>query len=163
MIFVTVGTQLSFDRLVQMVDEWAGRHPQEQVFVQSGNSRFTAKYCQVTPFTTPDEWERLFQSADRIISHAGMGTIIKSLEFAKPLVIVPRRASLGEHRNDHQCATAARFSDFDNISIVDDAIGLASALSAPAPEPPAGSGDRKSSSNLEMLISEIKRFVHNHC
>lgn len=163
MIFVTVGTQLSFDRLVQMVDEWAGRHPQEQVFVQSGDSRCTPRHCQSTPFTSPDEWERLFHSADRVISHAGMGTIIKSLEFAKPLVIAPRKASLGEHRNDHQCATAARFSGFDNISIVDDAVGLASALSAPVLQPRAGSGDRKSSSNLEMLISEIKRFAHDQC
>jgi len=101
MIYVTAGRQLSFDRLVQMVDEWTGRPPQKQIFVLSGDGRFTLRHCQSTSFTSPDEWERLFQSVGRVISHAGIGTIIKSLEFAKPLVIVPRKASLGEHRNDH--------------------------------------------------------------
>ncbi|WP_166260777.1 glycosyltransferase [Marinobacter salicampi] len=161
MIFVTVGTQLSFDRLVQMADEWAGLHPQEQVFVQSGISCFMPKHCESTPFTSPDEWERLFQSANRIISHAGMGTIIKSLEFAKPLVVVPRKASLGEHRNDHQRATAARFSDFENVTIVDDAPGLARALSASSVSAQAGGDDPLIRPNLEMLISEIRRFAHD--
>jgi UDP-N-acetylglucosamine transferase subunit ALG13 len=34
-----------------------------------------------------------------------MGSILTALEFGKPIVVMPRRAHLGEHRTDHQWAT----------------------------------------------------------
>jgi UDP-N-acetylglucosamine transferase subunit ALG13 len=35
-----------------------------------------------------------------------MGSILSALSLGKPLLILPRREDLGEHRNDHQRATA---------------------------------------------------------
>ena len=32
MIFVTVGYQMAFDRLIEAVDEWAGAHPDAELF-----------------------------------------------------------------------------------------------------------------------------------
>ena len=49
-------------------------------------------------------------AADAVVAHAGIGTILGALELGKPTVVMPRRAALGEHRNDHQLATARRFS-----------------------------------------------------
>jgi UDP-N-acetylglucosamine transferase subunit ALG13 len=40
-----------------------------------------------------------------------MGTILSAMEAGKPLLVMPRRAALGEHRNDHQMATAMRLED----------------------------------------------------
>ena len=56
MIFVTVGTQLSFDRMVEVVDRWAGRSGAE-VFAQVGPSEATFGNIQVVPFLRPDELE----------------------------------------------------------------------------------------------------------
>ena len=42
-----------------------------------------------------------------VIAHDEMGSIITALEMGKPIVVMPRRAELGEHRNDHQVAAAA--------------------------------------------------------
>lgn len=39
-----------------------------------------------------------------------MGSILTALEFGKRLVVMPRRSDLGEHRNDHQIATAKYFA-----------------------------------------------------
>ncbi len=39
-----------------------------------------------------------------------MGSILTALELEKPIIIFPRRAALGEHRNEHQLATAKKFS-----------------------------------------------------
>ena len=50
-----------------------------------------------------------------IVAHAGMGTILTALEIGKPLLVMPRRAALGEHRNDHQLATARRFADLGEL------------------------------------------------
>ena len=105
LIFVTVGTQLSFDRLVGEVDLWAGRSGTE-VIAQVGPSERTFSNINTVPFLKPDETQSLFKQSECIVSHAGMGTVLSSLAIQKPLVVMPRDASLREHRNDHQFATA---------------------------------------------------------
>lgn len=37
MIFVTVGTQMPFDRLVEAVDQWASTRDRVNVFARSGS------------------------------------------------------------------------------------------------------------------------------
>lgn len=157
MIFVTVGSQLSFDRLIGFVDGWAGLHPEERVIVQSGKTAFVPRHCQTVPFMESDEWEDLFQRADRIISHAGMGTILKSLAYGKPLIIAPRKAELSEVCNDHQCATAARFRSEKNIWVINDARELATALSDSGNS--ATCCKMETNPNLDRLLSELKRFA----
>ncbi len=93
-----------------------------------------------------------------IVSHAGMGTILKSIEYDKPLILVPRLASLGEHRNDHQVATASKLDNYLNIKVVNDIEDLPHALNVP---PASGHMRRQQrSDNLDMLIGEIKRFIN---
>ncbi len=57
------------------------------------------------------------QAATAIVAHAGMGTILTALEMGKPLLVMPRRAALGEHRNDHQLATASRFAELGRVKV----------------------------------------------
>lgn len=117
MIFVTVGTQLPFDRLVRVVDEWAGRSARRDVFAQVGPSEYTPLHIKYQPFISPLEFSRRVEAASLIISHAGMGTILKALELGKPILVMPRQAKLNEHRNDHQLATARRFREFGRIMV----------------------------------------------
>jgi UDP-N-acetylglucosamine transferase subunit ALG13 len=49
-----------------------------------------------------------------------MGTIISALTQAKPLLILPRLASMGEHRNDHQIATAKKMQDLGYVQVAFD-------------------------------------------
>lgn len=113
MIFLTVGTQLPFDRLTRSVDAWCEMHPDQRVFGQiaePGPENYRPSHFEWAPFVEPAEFDRRFQEADLIIAHAGMGSIITALTLAKPILILPRRADLREQRNDHQLATASRFS-----------------------------------------------------
>ncbi|MBV5329112.1 MAG: hypothetical protein JZU65_16040 [Chlorobium sp.] len=119
MIFVTVGEQLPFDRLINAVDEWASVSG-EEVYAQIGNSRLTPKTIKYKKNLDPLEFNESFLAADIIIAHAGMGTIITALELGKPLLVVPRQARFGEHRNDHQLATAKRFLEQGCISVAFD-------------------------------------------
>ncbi len=105
-IFVTVGTQLPFDRLINAVDDWAGERRVSDVIAQIGPSSLVPKNLTVKPFVAADEFQRFVKEASLIIAHAGMGSIITAMELGKPIIIMPRRASLGEHRNEHQLATA---------------------------------------------------------
>ena len=110
MIFVTVGTQGQFDRLIRTVDEWAGLRGRTDVFAQTGPSDYRPEHIRSKPFIDPTEFRKHVESASLVIAHAGMGSIITALEFGKHIIVMPRRADLGEHRNDHQVATAKRFA-----------------------------------------------------
>jgi UDP-N-acetylglucosamine transferase subunit ALG13 len=105
-IFVTVGTQLAFDRLIGAVDVWAARNPSVRVFAQVGPAATAPRHVESAAFLPPSRVQALMEEAELIVSHAGMGSVLGALALRKPIVIVPRRAALGEHRNDHQLATA---------------------------------------------------------
>lgn len=159
MIFVTVGTQLPFERLIKAIDLWAKNKPDVEVVMQTGETVYEPSYCKFIAFTDPQEWDALFNRADLIISHAGMGTILKSLDYAKPLIIMPRLAAYGEHRNDHQLATAERFKHFSSIKVVENEVALTSIIENP---PLAGALDGAENENLNNLISALKNFIQTH-
>ncbi|MGY3604070.1 MULTISPECIES: glycosyltransferase [unclassified Bradyrhizobium] len=117
MIFTTVGTQGRFDRLIRTVDEWAGAHGRADVFAQTGPSEYHAGHIRTERFIDATEFRERVEAADLVISHAGMGSIITALELGKRIIVMPRRASLGEHRNDHQLATAKRFAEQGRIIV----------------------------------------------
>lgn len=129
MIFVTVGSQLPFDRLIKAVDEWASNKKDIKIFAQIGLSNYKPQNIEFCNTMTPDEYNNYLGRADFIIAHAGMGTIISALESCKPLLLMPRLASQGEHRNDHQLSTANRFSHFNSIKVVDDELELSIMMS----------------------------------
>ena len=129
MIFVTVGTQLAFDRMVRVVDEWAGRTtPHPEVFAQIGPTSLAPKHIEHKAFVEPGEFAERARAASAIVAHAGMGSIITALTYGKPIVIMPRRAALGEQRNDHQLATAARFAGRAGVMVARDETELPALL-----------------------------------
>ncbi|MCA9440614.1 MAG: glycosyl transferase family 28 [Candidatus Omnitrophica bacterium] len=117
MIFLTVGTQLPFDRLVRTVDEWAGDHPGKPVFAQIGPTEYKPKNMEFMPFVDPTDCRSRILSSSLIISHAGMGTILTCLRNRKPILVMPRRAALSEHRNDHQLATVEKLRGKKGVHI----------------------------------------------
>jgi UDP-N-acetylglucosamine transferase subunit ALG13 len=162
MIFVTVGTQEPFDRLIRAVDDWAGAHD-VPVFGQLG--RLTAEsYRPVNfpfeSFISADEFQQRLVASRLMVGHAGMGSIISALTYGKPLLMMARRASLGEHRNEHQLATAARFAGRPGIHVAAeaDAVGPlidrlldTGGVSAGGQLPPHASPD---------LLKAIRDFIH---
>ncbi len=119
MIFVTVGEQLPFDRLVRAIDEHAPSLKQD-VFAQIGATSFIPANIAYDKFLAPKDFASKFAEADVIVAHAGMGTIITALELDKPIIVMPRQAALREHRNDHQFATAKRFLKLNYIAVAFD-------------------------------------------
>lgn len=120
MIFVTVGTDMPFDRLIQAVDRWAGETGRTDVFAQIGEGGWEPEHIPFSQFLEPPEFTQRFNSASLILSHAGMGTILSALRYGKPILVMPRRASLGEQRNEHQLATAKYLSQMGKVSVAFD-------------------------------------------
>jgi UDP-N-acetylglucosamine transferase subunit ALG13 len=128
MIFVTVGSQTPFDRLVRTVDEWACKCGRSDIFAQTGRSDWIPHHIAWTRFLNPEDFRRKISEASAIVAHAGAGIIINALEFEKPILIMPRRANLGETRNDHQIATARQFRKMDLVDVAMDELELISKL-----------------------------------
>lgn len=107
MIFATVGSQMPFDRLILAVDEWMGKQSGSvSVLAQIGNSNVVASHLKIVTSLSPGEFRDSVKSAEIIVAHAGMGSVLTAMEFGKPLVVLPRLGARQETRNDHQVATA---------------------------------------------------------
>jgi UDP-N-acetylglucosamine transferase subunit ALG13 len=127
MIFVTVGEQLPFDRLIHTVDEWAGTSKKE-VFAQIGRTDYIPKHISCKDYLSPEEFKKKILAADFIVAHAGMGTIITALEMRKPILVMPRQEKFGEVRNEHQFSTAKRFLTLRYVEVAFDEMELITKL-----------------------------------
>jgi UDP-N-acetylglucosamine transferase subunit ALG13 len=129
-IFVTVGTQLPFDRLIVAVDQWAGGHPAAHLVAQTGRSDYRPRHIEWAESIDAGEFRARLLAARAVVSHAGMGSIISALELGRPIVVMPRLARFGEHRNDHQSATARHLQGQRGVRVVWDERELTEALDA---------------------------------
>lgn len=120
MIFCTIGTQAPFDRFLKIIDEIAPELNGEEIVVQAFHDKYVPKNVRVVQMLPPDEFNRIFLSARLIVGHAGMGTIISALTQDKPIVVFPRIAALGEHRNEHQLATAKKMNELGYVYVAND-------------------------------------------
>ncbi|OJF67699.1 hypothetical protein BK026_02245 [Alteromonas sp. V450] len=116
MIFLTTGTQLPFDRLVYWMDHFCKENPEVKCFGQIGNSNYVPNHFRWVENLDFFEFDRAFEKAELVVAHAGMGTILTSLCEGKNLLVVPRKSTLREHRNNHQEGTAKKFSVFENCA-----------------------------------------------
>jgi len=111
---------MPFPRLVRAVDRWAGETGVD-VVAQTGDPDYQPSSIRAVPWLRPDAYREHLVRAQAVIGHAGMGTILASLELGKPLLVMPRRGPLGETRNDHQVATARRFAERGWVLVAYDA------------------------------------------
>jgi len=101
MIFVAVGTQLAFDRLIKYMDEWAAVNS-EKVIAQTAEGTYLPKHIEYKKYFNNDEYTALVKESSIFVSHAGMGNIFTAKDFMTPIIVVNRQFKLNEHRNDHQ-------------------------------------------------------------
>lgn len=158
MIFLVVGTQEPFDRLVQYVDEWSFKSGFNDIFAQVSNSKYKSKNFESVDFIPPLEFDIKFQQAELIIGHSGMGTIISALQHSKPIIVMPRLAKFREHRNDHQLATARSFEKLGLVKSVYCKDELFAALDDRHLLKPSKPIDESAS---KMLIDAVSEFIYH--
>ena len=119
MIIVTVGMQLGFDRLIAAMDALAPTLGMP-VIAQTGRGSYQPRNMEARTKIAPAEFETLVEQARLIVSHAGIGTVLTAARCAKPILLLPRRAGLGEHRNDHQLASVRKLDGRPGILVAMD-------------------------------------------
>ena len=116
MIFVTVGSDRPFDRMLAIVDRWASNNLEVPVIGQIATGR-RMQNISSSPYLSPVEFRTRCREAKLIVSHAGMGTVLSAREIGRLLIVFPRRAELLEHTSNHQMATAKRLEQVQGVLI----------------------------------------------
>lgn len=157
-LFVTVGTDGPFDRLIGAIDRWAGQADNTEVFAQIGRTGLRPRNIRFSQLLEPTAFREKFLGADAIVAHAGMGTILSALQYQKPILVMPRRASLGEQRNEHQLATARHLLKLGKIAVAFDEDELVDRLNRLNElRVLAATGPYAS----ESLINALRGFIHS--
>lgn len=161
MIFATVGTQLPFDRLLIGLDGWAAMNPGIPIIAQKGATKQRFRYIETVSHLSQAAFRDHFSAARLVVGHAGMGTILSAAELGKPLILMPRRAKFGEHRNDHQQDTLREMARLSNIAVVEDgeALHLALDKALACGFAMTGTAMPNQPDTLNPLIDEIRDFI----
>ncbi len=120
MIFTTVGTHIApFDRLVSRMDEIAGLTT-EPVFIQIGTATVTPLKAKHSRFFPERDYQDLLSECRVVVSHAGVGTILRASLLMKPIVCVPRLRRYREHWDNHQLEICRQLSRNGELCFLED-------------------------------------------
>lgn len=159
--FVSIGNALQpFTRLLEGVRRIAAHLPQP-VVIQHGHTDFQDGTCQPIPFVGMDEFTRYIRDADLLIMHAGAGSVIHAVAAGKIPVIMPRRAVLGEHVNDHQAEFARALAETGKAVVADSPEDLLRACQE-AMTRQQHAQEIRAGGSMSPLVSSIERVLSEY-
>ena len=156
MIVVTVGThEQPFDRLVQAAAPLAAHEP---LLVQYGTSKVPdSAGGEWIDYMSFEELAERARAARVFVCHAGVGSIVLARRCGHLPIVVPRRAELGEHVDDHQLELARRLAAGGMVTLVEDADELASVIAGVGSEAVADAN--RALPGKDALTGEVRGFL----
>jgi UDP-N-acetylglucosamine--N-acetylmuramyl-(pentapeptide) pyrophosphoryl-undecaprenol N-acetylglucosamine transferase len=149
--FIAVGThEQPYDRLLDIargaIEE--GKLPRP-VRAQVGPADWSLPDAAVTRYMGPEELESNMRAANVVICHGGAGIISAALAAGRTPIVVPRRAALGEHVDDHQYQLTRKLADWGLVAVAEEQITAADIEAAQRPvEVPGEIRERPSAAEL---------------
>ena len=160
MIFVTVGTQLPFERLVSAMDRWcAARSPRPEVLAQVGSGRLDYPNLRCVRSMDAVAYAEAIAGARLLVAHAGTGSILTALDRGVPVIIMPRDHRRGEHRDDHQMQTARQLEKMGLVTVAWDQAALFGLIDAALLGTLEGHPKRQRSTELVDFLRSYLRSV----
>ncbi|RBP52949.1 glycosyltransferase [Arenicella xantha] len=161
-VFASVGSRFSMDRMLSSLEQVVDRHPDIRVKAQAGNTPYTSSTIELIPNLSTDQFELAVTDCDVFVSHAGMGNILLAAQLKKPLIIMPRRVSFGEHISDHQVGTAQALTHRAGVVVADNAEELELAILAILNSSTGGPATSvQINDSRGELISSLRAFIDN--
>ncbi len=122
--FVAVGTHAQpYTRLLEMVEgAIEGGTLPGPVRAQVGPAEWDISGAQATPYMAPAELEAAVREASVVVCHGGAGIISSALAAGRRPIVVPRRAELGEHVDDHQQQLTSKLAEWGLVVAVEERI-----------------------------------------
>jgi UDP-N-acetylglucosamine transferase subunit ALG13 len=136
-IFVTVGTHHDpFARLLDALGQLDGA----ELVVQYGPGQPPPGVARAEAFMPFEQMVECFREAEKVITHAGVGSILCASREGHTPLVVPRRHDLGEHVDEHQAELTRALAAREAVVPVWDVAELAKLVAeAPPRRPPAES------------------------
>lgn len=130
MILVLLGTQKNdFTRLLEAVQKNIDSGLiKDKVIVQAGDTKFKSKDMEIFDLIPMDKMNDLIDSAELIITHGGVGSIVGALKKNKKIIVMPRLSKYGEHVNNHQQQIVSIFEEKGYIKSINSAEDLTRVL-----------------------------------
>ena len=124
---------------------------------QIGEGSYRPRHMRWVKSLERADYARAVAGAELVVAHAGMGSVITAGEHGKPIVLLPRRASRGEHTNDHQVDTARWLRGRPGLFVADAEADLPAAIAAAR----AGAGGQASlgATAPAAFLERIRRFA----
>lgn len=154
-IFVTVGTT-NFDDLIHVIDSsdfcaWAKKKGYSKILVQKGNGKYEpgtgSEGVPIEHYSFKPSLHDDMAGAALVVSHAGSGSIMESLELGKPTVVVVNTSLM----DNHQLELANKLHDLGKVTISN---GPQNFLSAISDLPPYSGAGAKSAGNGQEKETE---------
>lgn len=124
MIFASVGSMLPFERFTRAVDAWSAANPTTDVLIQIGDGDYEPRHARWVRMMPHKAYSEALAACDLFVAHVGIGSILQALERGKQMLMLARRASLGEHTTEHQLHTVARFSHTPGLEFAENVVSL---------------------------------------
>ena len=84
---------------------------------------------------------------------------LSALELGKPVIVLPRQARHGEHRNDHQLATAAKFGSRGMVQVAQDETHLRELLNQFESQQGSSETNQITGDASPELIGHLRHFI----
>jgi UDP-N-acetylglucosamine transferase subunit ALG13 len=149
LIFVTVGTH--GQPFARLLDALAGID--EELVVQYGPGEAPAGVAEAAAFMPFDQMLANFRRAEKVITHAGVGSILCASREGHVPLVVPRRHDLGEHVDEHQAELTRRLAEHGTVIAVWEPTDLPALLAEAPPRRPDG-GTTLAPSSLPGAVRE---------
>ena len=157
-IFVTVGSQLPFERLVAAVDSWSGNRDQRpDVLAASGKADYPILRC--VPSLDGPRYAEVIAEARIIIAHAGAGSILTALDLGVPIIVMPRDHLRGEIRDDHQSRTARQLEKMALVAVAWNEADLPGLIDVELAKPQQSRGPRKRTPELADYLRSYLQSI----
>lgn len=159
MILVLLGTQNnSFYRLLENLEKAIDNNLiNDEIIVQLGHTKYSSNKMKLLDFVSSEELNNLINSANLVITHGGVGSIIGSIKLNKKVIAVARLSKYKEHVNDHQIQIVKNFDEEGYIIGIDDACKLSLALNRINNFIP-----KKFESNSPKILNIVSDFIDNN-
>lgn len=159
LILITLGTQdKPFYRLLEAVQKQLDNKViNEEVIVQAGcSSDFKSKDMKIFDLIPMDEFDKMIEKCDILITHGGVGSIITGLKNNKKVIAAARLEKYKEHVNDHQLQIIENFSNSGYILPLDNFDDLDKVLNKIKKFKP-----KKYKSNTSNFIKLLRNEINN--
>lgn len=160
LVFVTVGTDHHrFDRLMDAIEKWGAQNPGVRIVVQHGTGR-AIDGMECSPYLTPPRFRELLGSADAVVCPGGPGAIMEARAAGLRPIVMPRRAHLEEHVDDHQLTFSRFLAAHDLVTLAEEGDELLRALDLVLGEPDAhrvaeGHGSASGIAGVASLVDDL--------